>query len=264
MVTGRLTFIGENTGEVLEAIFTKQPVAPVRLNQNVPNKLEEIINKALEKDRNLRYATAVDMRTDLQRLKRDTSVSAQQSVHTTQVTVGGRDARTTSRKLWVALAAAVVILAGLLFYWRRESTVPETKTAAPVAVLDKIAIAVLPFTNLSADKDQEYFSDGLTEELLNVLAKNPTLQVTSRTSAFSLKERKSTSKRLRKSYDASFQIAEIYAYRGESDKAFEWLERAYKQRHGGLTEMKGDPLLRNIQKDPRYTAFLKKMNLPVD
>ncbi len=64
---------------------------------------------------------------------------------------------------------------------------PESKATAPVAATGKTAIAVLPFTNLSADKDQEYFSDGLTEELLNVLAKNPKLQVTSRTSAFSFK-----------------------------------------------------------------------------
>ncbi len=46
-------------------------------------------------------------------------------------------------------------------------------------------------------------------------------------------------------------------------KAFEWLERAYKQRDGGLIEMKGDPLLRNLERDPRYAAFLKKMNLPI-
>ena len=51
--------------------------------------------------------------------------------------------------------------------------------------------------------------------------------------------------------DAAFQIAEIYAYRGETDKAFEWLERAYKQRDAGLAEMKGDPLLRNLERDPR-------------
>jgi tetratricopeptide (TPR) repeat protein len=64
--------------------------------------------------------------------------------------------------------------------------------------------------------------------------------------------------------DAAFQIAEIYAFRNEADKAFEWLERAYKQRDGGLSEMKGDPLLRNIEKDPRYRPFLQKMKLPVD
>jgi tetratricopeptide (TPR) repeat protein len=64
--------------------------------------------------------------------------------------------------------------------------------------------------------------------------------------------------------DSAFQIAEIYAYRGEKDKAFEWLERAYKQRDGGLYSMKGDPLLRNIEKDPRYRGFLQKMKLPLD
>ena len=64
--------------------------------------------------------------------------------------------------------------------------------------------------------------------------------------------------------DAAYQIAEIYAFRNESDKAFEWLERAYKQRDGGLAEMKGDPLLRNIEKDPRYRPFLQKMKLPLD
>jgi tetratricopeptide (TPR) repeat protein len=62
----------------------------------------------------------------------------------------------------------------------------------------------------------------------------------------------------------SFQVAEIYAYRDEKDKAFEWLERAYTQRDGGLTEIKGDPLLRNLETDPRYIAFLQKMKLPVD
>jgi tetratricopeptide (TPR) repeat protein len=61
--------------------------------------------------------------------------------------------------------------------------------------------------------------------------------------------------------DAAFQIAEVFAYRGEIDKAFEWLERAYTQRDGGLMEMKEDPLLRNLENDSRWTAFLKKMKL---
>ncbi len=51
-------------------------------------------------------------------------------------------------------------------------------------------------------------------------------------------------------------------YYDDAPAAIEWLERAYKQRDSGLTQMKGDPLLRNIEKDPRYTAFLKKINLP--
>jgi tetratricopeptide (TPR) repeat protein len=60
---------------------------------------------------------------------------------------------------------------------------------------------------------------------------------------------------------SGFQIAEIYAFRGEADEAFKWLERAYVERDGGLTFVKGDPLLASLQSDPRYSAFLKKMRL---
>jgi serine/threonine protein kinase len=62
--------------------------------------------------------------------------------------------------------------------------------------------------------------------------------------------------------EAAFQIAEIYAWRGEKDKAFKWLERAYQQRDGGLSDIKTDPPLANLRDDPRYRAFLRKMNLP--
>jgi serine/threonine-protein kinase len=62
--------------------------------------------------------------------------------------------------------------------------------------------------------------------------------------------------------EAAFQIAEIYAWRGEKDKAFKWLERAYQQRDGGLSDIKTDPPLANLRNDPRYRAFLRKMNLP--
>jgi TolB-like protein len=62
--------------------------------------------------------------------------------------------------------------------------------------------------------------------------------------------------------EAAFQIAEIFAWRGENDKAFEWLERAYQQRDGGLSDMKTDPPLANLRNDPRYKTFLRKMNLP--
>jgi TolB-like protein/DNA-binding winged helix-turn-helix (wHTH) protein/cytochrome c-type biogenesis protein CcmH/NrfG len=60
----------------------------------------------------------------------------------------------------------------------------------------------------------------------------------------------------------AYQIAEVYAFRTESDKAFEWLERAYAQRDSGLIETKVDPLLKNLHNDPRYAAFMKKLNLP--
>jgi hypothetical protein len=61
---------------------------------------------------------------------------------------------------------------------------------------------------------------------------------------------------------AAFQIAEIYGHRGEADRTLEWLERAYAQRDPGLSQIKGDPHLKQLTSDPRYAAFLEKMRLP--
>lgn len=63
--------------------------------------------------------------------------------------------------------------------------------------------------------------------------------------------------------EAPYQIAEVYAFRGQMDRAFEWLERAYTARDSGVTEIKGDPLLKSLERDPRYTAFLQKTRLPL-
>src|SRR3984893_6195523 len=62
--------------------------------------------------------------------------------------------------------------------------------------------------------------------------------------------------------DAAYQIAEVYAYRGETDKAFEWLDRAYRQRDPGAPELKTGPLMRSLRQDPRYAELLKKIRLP--
>jgi hypothetical protein len=62
--------------------------------------------------------------------------------------------------------------------------------------------------------------------------------------------------------DYPFSVAEVYAYRGEADTALQWLDRAYAQRDPSLYLIKGDPLLKNLESDPRFKAFLRKMNLP--
>ena len=77
MATGQLPFRGESTGVIFDGIMNRAPLPPLRLNPDLPPKLEDIVNKALEKDRDLRYQHAADMRTDLQRLKRDTDSSRQ-------------------------------------------------------------------------------------------------------------------------------------------------------------------------------------------
>jgi serine/threonine-protein kinase len=66
------------------------------------------------------------------------------------------------------------------------------------------------------------------------------------------------------SHSSAVQIADAYAWRGEKDLAFKWLDRAWVQRDGGLVLLKASPLSRNLHGDPRYTALLKKLNLPVD
>jgi len=65
-------------------------------------------------------------------------------------------------------------------------------------------------------------------------------------------------------HTGAYQIGDVYAWRGEKDRAFEWLERARVQRDGGLLSLKVDPLVRNLRGDPRYFALLKKINLPAD
>jgi TPR repeat protein/serine/threonine protein kinase len=138
MATGVLPFRGDTTANIFEAILHKAPVAPVRLNPDLPAKLEDIINKALEKDRNLRYQHASDMRTDLQRLKRDTEsvkvavvddeeeagAGSKTAVHAqaraqlqapVRVPAEPPVSRTSSRLAWVMGGLSVVLAAALLW-----------------------------------------------------------------------------------------------------------------------------------------------------
>jgi len=123
MATGTLPFRGESSGVISHEILDRDPVPAVRLNPDIPNKLEEIINKALEKDRNLRYQHAADIRTDLQRLKRDTesgrvtqtplsvpSEGAQAGVPVPRDALKGA---TTQARRWAAIAGAAVVAIGL-------------------------------------------------------------------------------------------------------------------------------------------------------
>src|ERR1700756_1250556 len=102
MATGTLPFRGESTGVIFESILNGTPVPPVRLNPDLPPDLERLINKCLEKDRKLRYQHASEIRTDLQRLKRDTE-------STRIVATQASPDKTLKRpKLWVVLAACIV------------------------------------------------------------------------------------------------------------------------------------------------------------
>jgi serine/threonine protein kinase len=193
MVTGTLAFQGGSAGEVLEAIFTCKPTPAVRLNPKVPAQLEQILEKAMEKDRTLRYQSAADMLSDLQRLKRDTAIlksGGRASVPAAEVSWAANLAGSEAgpRKLYLIVGAAVVLLALVTGLWlNHRSKSAETKPISTAQPSSAPSIAVLPFADMSANRDQEYFSDGLAEELLNDLAKIPGLRVTARTSSFQFK-----------------------------------------------------------------------------
>jgi len=141
MATARLPFRGESTGVIFKAILSEMPTSPVRLNPDLPSKFEDIINKALEKDRELRYSSAAELRTDLRRLKRDRSsgklrqgseVESELTPAFTQPTDQRSSAlatvqapRSTARKLYALLAACAVLGAvGYAAYrtWSRSNT----------------------------------------------------------------------------------------------------------------------------------------------
>jgi eukaryotic-like serine/threonine-protein kinase len=124
MVTGVLPFRGDTAGVITNAILERAPVPPVRLNPEVAAKLEEIITKALEKDRKLRYQNAADIRTDLKRLKRDTDTARMLAPADAGLKSGATQARL-SRRRWLALAGAavaVVALAGRMALLRAQGT----------------------------------------------------------------------------------------------------------------------------------------------
>jgi len=160
MCTGALPFRGDTTAVIFNAILERPPVSLFRLNPDIPPRLEDIVNKALEKDRKLRYQSAAELRTDLARLRRDTDSGRTAAV---QAAAGPR--RPSPILVYGAGAVlALLLVAGLAWYGKSPSRSAATVAARP-------SIAVLPLQNLSAEPDSAYFSDGMTEEIATKLSK---------------------------------------------------------------------------------------------
>ncbi|MFQ5877009.1 MAG: protein kinase [Acidobacteriota bacterium] len=224
MATGRRAFAGATSGVIFDAILNRAPVAPARLNPDLPPRLEEIINKALEKDRRLRCQNASDLLADLKRLKRDTdsgrtaaagpaigdrpaarppavpaagpgapsgpeAAAAPAGSGPAGIPTGDSDAATAIllvRRHKLGVAAGLAALALLL----AGLAYGVYRLLAPAPSGDTIdSIAVLPFVNASDSADVEYLSDGITESLINSLASLPNLRVVPRSSAFRYKGR---------------------------------------------------------------------------
>jgi eukaryotic-like serine/threonine-protein kinase len=163
IATGLLPFRGETSGVIAEAILNRSPVAPIRLNPDLPAKLEEVIHKALEKDRKLRYQNASEIRTDLQRLKRDsdsrgTAIAAEET--------STKPAKKSTR--WVTVAAATIVIVGLavggwLFFSRQAH-----------ALTAKDTIVLADFANSTGDL---VFDDTLRQGLAVQLGQSPFLNI---------------------------------------------------------------------------------------
>ncbi len=179
MATGRQAFSGSTSAVIHDAILNRTPTSPVRLNPELPAELERIIAKAMEKDPDLRYQNAADIRTDLKRLKRDTDSgrsAAPQAAVPGLIPSPGRVAKWSALGLGALALLAFVVAAGIYFRSLRAGRGIDS-------------IAVLPFTNVGADPNTEYLSDGVTESLINSLSELPHLTVMSRNSVLRYKGR---------------------------------------------------------------------------
>jgi len=184
MATGDVPFHGESSAVICEAIMNRAPVPAVRLNHDVPARLEDIINKALEKDINLRYQHASEMRSDLQRLKRDTDSGRSQlsepSVRTESAGLASSRGQRTAvaessaanvvtakasyGKLATVIAAVALVILGVFYWQARRPAKPVANSSGPRTV------AVLPLQNMGADKDLDFLRLGLADEIATSLS----------------------------------------------------------------------------------------------
>jgi serine/threonine protein kinase/tetratricopeptide (TPR) repeat protein len=177
MATGRVAFSGSTSAVIFHSILERTPPNPSTLNSNLPPRFDEIVSKALEKDRALRYQSAAEVGTDLKRLKRD-SDTARVTAATAAVTKAAPPARNSKLRMGVlaaGLSIAIVVALALLFGVKHEKEISMD------------SVAVLPFVNATGNPDVEYLSEGITQGLINTLAQLPKLKVVSLMSAYRYK-----------------------------------------------------------------------------
>jgi TolB-like protein/Flp pilus assembly protein TadD/tRNA A-37 threonylcarbamoyl transferase component Bud32 len=244
MSTGQLPFKGVTPGVIFDEILNKAQTASIRINPEIPDELEHILAKALEKDRTVRYQTSRDLLADLRRLRRDTTSA--HAVSVASASVAAAEAQPTAEgspapsgpsevsapatlesgsqsvvipagaRRWWPLAAGigVVVLAGVfwLLLGRDRAAVPsavpadrEASTSAVGPTDGRQMIVVLPFKNLGPAED-EYFADGISEEISSRLAAVSGLGVISRSSAMQYKDNPLSSRQIGEELDVDYVL----------------------------------------------------------
>ena len=187
MATGQLPFHGDSAAMIFDAILNRAPVAPVRLNTELPPELERIVNRALEKDSELRYQHASEMRAELQRLKRDTESGRPASAsgsRTVQIQIPEF-----AERRWVMPAAGALLLLILAFaispihqlILRSGSSTNTSKVSGVPPLSEGMFVAVLPFKVLGDDQYLGYVAEGLNEALSASLFQLKELRLASET-----------------------------------------------------------------------------------
>ena len=174
MATGKKPFTGNNSLVTLNAVLHQKPIPPRDLNPKLPVELEGIIGKAMEKDRNHRYQSAAEIRSDLTMLKRETESGLVKSpTHTAKLRVStktfGRTSRLQTYLLLGTVALLVTVLAAVGAWWYQHREVVNAE--------QKNAIAVLPLQNMNGDFSVDYLRFALADELTSVLTYSRSLEV---------------------------------------------------------------------------------------
>jgi hypothetical protein len=169
MATGQLAFRGNTSAVVFTAILTQAPTPPLAVNPQLPPKLGEIINKILEKGRDLRYQSASDLHTDLKRLKHDTEsgVAIAQAKPSAALRLGPR------AKLGIAAVAALLLGLAAIPLWR---WIP-LRRGSTGGIAEQKNLVVLPFQAIAAEDQDQAYCAGLTETVTTKLAGLPSLEV---------------------------------------------------------------------------------------
>lgn len=183
MATGRQPFSGTNPSEVIDKIVHRQPEAISRLNYDVPQELERIIRKCLEKDRENRYQSASEIHVDLKNLKRDLDSSkfkGDQELPTPSAKTDPVVTPRAGRNYWIPIAMllAALVIAGFAFYRFSSNRGEEIR-----------ALAVLPFKNTNLDPETEYLSDGITDSIINNISLIKQIRVMARGTVFTYKNK---------------------------------------------------------------------------